>query len=265
MAGWTPETPPADHVESIVERERQWHDSQEFRRGTAALVRTILKRSIGEFNSFQELFDQFDAEGRDALDYGCGRGYITVRLAEAGAKSVTGIDLSVAEIDDARQRAADHGVADRITFIVGDAHHSPFPDASFDLIVGAAILHHLDLETSLREVKRLLRPGGEAVFIEPLWHNPILRLGRRLSPSARTEDEHPLTTADWQLCASIFPNFTHTERELLTTPLMPLNVVLPHRGQAALARAVKRADRRVIERFPSWSKYSRVTFLHLRP
>lgn len=252
-------------VASIVERERQFYDGGDFSRGAAALVRTVIQRSIGEFNSFQQLFDQFDARDKVALDYGCGRGYITVRLAQMGATSVTGIDLSSAEVDDARRRAIDNGVSDRITLLVGDAHHTPFPDQSFDLIVGAAILHHLDLEQALREVKRLLRPGGEAVFIEPMWHNPLLRLGRKLSPSARTDDEHPLTTDDWKLCASMFPHFSHMESELLTTPLMPLNVVLPQRGQALLARGVRNADRRLIARFPSWSKYARVTFLHLRP
>ena len=227
-------------------------------------MRKLIRRSIGEFSTFPEFFELFDARDKVALDYGCGRGYVAVRIAQAGAASVTGIDLSSAEIEDGKRRAVEGGVADRVSFVVGDAHHTPFADGSFDLIVGAAILHHLDLERSLREIKRLLRPGGEAVFVEPLWHNPLLRLGRLLSPGARTTDEHPITAADWELCSSIFDGFTHTERELLTIPLMPLNLLLPQRGQAMLARSVLRGDRRLIARFPSWSKYARVTFLRFR-
>jgi hypothetical protein len=100
--------------------------------------------------------------------------------------------------------------------------------------------------------------------MEPMWHSPILRLGRALTPSARTPDEHPLTTADWELCASIFPDFEHHEREFLTIPLMPLNLVLPQRAQKRLARRVNRLDDRVLERYPRTRKYARITFLVLK-
>jgi hypothetical protein len=42
----------------------------------------------------------------------------------------------------------------------------------------------------------VLRPGGAAVFLEPLAHNPLINLYRRLTPQLRTEDEHPLTMRD---------------------------------------------------------------------
>ena len=252
-------------VDARIERERRYYDRGDFTRGTAIAVRRLIMRSIGEFNGFPDrFFEQFDARGRDALDYGCGRGYIAIRLAQEGAASVTGIDLSSTELEYARQRANDAGVGERISFVVGDAHHTPFADASFDLIVGAAILHHVDLELSLQEVKRLLRPGGEAFFIEPLWHNPLLRLGRALSPGTRTADEHPLTDAEWELCSGKFEHFQHTERELVAIPLMPFNLILPHRAQSWLARIVTRADQQLFERFPGSRKYARVTFLQFR-
>jgi SAM-dependent methyltransferase len=247
-----------------VERERAYHDSQEFTRGTAARARRLIQRSLGEFNTFPQLFGLFDARGKDALDYGCGRGYITVRLVEAGASTVTGIDLSSAQLAYARERVVAAGVADRISFVAGDAHHTPFPDSSFDLIVGAAILHHLELKSALLELKRLLRPGGEAIFVEPLRDNPILRLGRLASPGARTTDEHPLTPDDWDLCASIFRGFSHHEREFVTIPLMPLNLLLSARAQRTLARHALAADERTLARYPRLRKYARVTFLQFR-
>jgi SAM-dependent methyltransferase len=248
---------------TAVEREREYYDSGATERGMAAVARRLIQRSIGEFNSFQDLFGLFDPAGLDVLDYGCGRGYITLRLAQAGAKHVTALDLSALEVGHAEERINEAGLADRVTFVVGDAHQTPFPDGSFDLVVGAAILHHLDFERALRELHRLLRPGGEAVFIEPLALNPLLRLGRALSPGARTADEHPLTPEDWNLCAELFERFSHTERELLTIPLMPLNLVLPRKGQAWLGRNVKRGDTRVFRKFPRTRPYARVTFLRL--
>jgi SAM-dependent methyltransferase len=253
-----------DPVGDVVERERSYYESGEFTRGVAVHARRLIQRSLGEFNSFQELFELFDAGGKDALDYGCGRGYIAVRLAEAGASTVTGIDLSPAELAYAEQRAEAAGMAERVTFVAGDAHHTPFADASFDLIVGAAVLHHLDLESALLEIKRLLRPDGEAVFVEPLRDNPLLRLGRLASPGARTDDEHPLTPDDWELCASMFGGFSHFEREFLSIPLMPLNLVLPLRARRALAERVLRQDEKVLARYPRTRKYARVTFLRCR-
>jgi SAM-dependent methyltransferase len=177
---------------------------------------------------------------------------------------VTGIDVSEAEIEQARERALANGVADKCRFLVADAHDMEFPDDSFDVIVGDSILHHLELRKALLEIRRVLRPGGRAVFLEPLWHNPLLRLGRALTPSARTPDEHPLTVDDWALCAEIFPGFEHEERELFTIPLMPLNLLLPKSLQKRLARRVWAFDDRMLARFPSLRKHARSTFLVLK-
>jgi hypothetical protein len=82
-------------------------------------------------------------------------------------------------------------------------------------------------------------------------------------PSARTVDEHPITTSDWELCGQVFKRFQHHEREFLTIPLMPLNLVLPRRAQRRLAQGVHRADDRLLARFPKLGKYARITLLVL--
>jgi len=248
-------------LDDVVAREKRFWDSRD---AGYERVRNLIGRSIGAFSSYGELDALVDPAGLTVLDYGCGRGADAIELVRRGAAHVTGFDVSEAEIEHARAAAEAAGVADRTAFVVADAHATGFPDAAFDLVRGNSVLHHLDLRPALVELKRILRPDGRAVFVEPLAHNPLLRLGRRITPMARTEDEHPFTTDDWETCAAVFPGFRHFERELLTVPLMPLNLVLPARGRAALARRVKAADVRAIERMPRLRRYARLTFLILQ-
>jgi ubiquinone/menaquinone biosynthesis C-methylase UbiE len=262
MAAVTVETPEEGDVASLAEREKSFYNERS--QTSYNTLRQWIWRAIGEFGRDNEAYALYDPAGKDVLDYGCGPGYLTKYLVEGGAKSVTGIDVSDGEIEQARVKAEENGIADRSRFLVADAHATDFPDDSFDLIVGAAILHHLELRKALLEIRRILRPGGEAIFLEPMVHNPILRIGRALTPGARTPDEHPLTVDDWKLCAEIFPDFEHEERELLTIPLMPLNLFLPRRAQKWLARRVWAVDDWLLARFPRLGKYARSTFLILK-
>jgi SAM-dependent methyltransferase len=131
--------------------------------------------------------------GQHVLEYGCGMGERLFRLSRAGA-SCHGIDLSDYAIDSLRQRAAAAGLD--IDYQVMNAESMTYEDRTFDLVFGSGILHHLDLETGLGSVARTLKPGGRAVFIEPLGHNPLVNGFRRSTPGLRTPDEHPLRRAD---------------------------------------------------------------------
>jgi SAM-dependent methyltransferase len=255
-------TPPMEDLDSRVEREKEFYNSKG--QTSYHTLRMWIWRALGEFKRNDDQASFYDPAGKLVCDYGCGPGYLTTELLDRGAAYVTGIDISEGEIEQARQRAIADGVADRCRHVVADAHDLAFEDDSFDLIVGDSILHHLDMEVALRELRRVLKPGGRAVFMEPMWHSPFLRLGRALTPSARTPDEHPLTVKDWELCGRIFPDFEHHEREFLTIPLMPLNLVLPQNAQKRLARRVHRLDDRVLERYPRTRKYARITFLVLK-
>lgn len=138
------------------------------------------------------------AEGLRILDVGCGRGEQSIALLKAGA-TVTGIDISERYIEEAREHALHLGIKpQRFVFSTMDAHDLDFPDSTFDMVVGRGILHHLDLELCLQEIKRVLKVGGRAVFHEPLAANPLLKVFRWLTPGARTVDEHPLTRVDLQ-------------------------------------------------------------------
>lgn len=118
---------------------------------------------------------------RSALEIGAGTGFFGLNLRLAGVLDrLTVADLSAGMVAVASRNAAALGVP--ITAEVADAEALPYPDDSFDLVVGHAVLHHIpDVEKALREVVRVLAPGGRFVIAgEPTtigdWY--ARRLGR---------------------------------------------------------------------------------------
>lgn len=104
-----------------------------------------------------------DVDGLDAIELGCGTGYVSAWLARRGARPV-GIDNSEAQLATARRLQAEHSV--EFPLLHGNAEQVPYPDASFDLAVseyGAAIW--CDPYAWIPEAARLLRPGGRLVFL----------------------------------------------------------------------------------------------------
>lgn len=131
--------------------------------------------------------DRFVAvAGRDGwpygrvLELGAGTGFFTLNLALAGVIGAAHLtDLSPGMVAAAQRNAANLGI--EVEGRVADAEHLPYDDASFDLVVGHAVLHHVpDVEQALREVVRVLRPGGRFVVCgEPTRYGDAV--ARRLS------------------------------------------------------------------------------------
>jgi ubiquinone/menaquinone biosynthesis C-methylase UbiE len=116
----------------------------------------------------------------DALEIGCGTGFFLLNLAQAGVLEKGHVtDISPGMVAVAEQNAAALGLS--VQGRVADAETLPYDDASFDLVVGHAVLHHVpDVERALREVLRVLRPGGRFVFAgEPTRYGDVV--ARRLS------------------------------------------------------------------------------------
>ena len=102
--------------------------------------------------------------GKSVLDVACGSGYGSEVLAQAGAHSVVGVDLS----PEASRYADGRYSSDSTSFLAGDAEHLPFRAASFDVIVSFETIEHLhDPFSFLSEVKRLLKPDGLLVISSP--------------------------------------------------------------------------------------------------
>jgi ubiquinone/menaquinone biosynthesis C-methylase UbiE len=188
--------------------------------------------------------------GRSLLDYGCGHGMAAVVLARRGAQ-VTAFDLSPGYLVEAQARARANGVA--VAFVQADGHHLPFADASFDGIWGNAVLHHLDLHVAARELFRVLRPGGRAVFCEPWGENLLLTGARRRWPypgKGRTRDEQPLRRRHLRILRKVFP---HVEAEGYQLLSMLRRVHLPRRLLAPL----QQADDWLLTRWPALQVFCR--------
>ncbi|MFO0850865.1 MAG: class I SAM-dependent methyltransferase [Gemmataceae bacterium] len=196
-----------------------------------------------------------DVRGKAVLDYGCGHGMAAVVLARAGAV-VTGFDLSPGYVAEAGQRAVSNGVA--ATFVAADAEHLPFADGSFDAVWGNAVLHHLDLDRAGAELRRVLRPGGVAVFCEPWGGNPVLEFARRRLPypgKDRTPDEHPLRPRDLAPLRRHFPRLTVEGHQLFGM----LRRVWPGRA----VRLLDALDARLLRLAPSAANWCRYVVLTL--
>ena len=155
-------------LSALAHREQRFYEET---KSSYERVRGWISRAIGEFDRTAEMHTFYDPAGQVVLDYGCGGGRLSLKLLSRGAREVVGIDVSDARLEEARRRVADGGFAGRARFLVVDAHNTGFPDGSFDLVVGSAVLHHLDLPVALAELRRIMKPGARAVFAEPLVHN----------------------------------------------------------------------------------------------
>jgi SAM-dependent methyltransferase len=100
--------------------------------------------------------------GRSVLEVGCGAGVDLARFAKGGAV-VTGVDLAASAIDLARANFEQQGLTGHLE--VADGERLPFPDNSFDLVYAHGVVQYTaDPQRLVEECRRVLKPGGEAVF-----------------------------------------------------------------------------------------------------
>jgi SAM-dependent methyltransferase len=242
-----------------IDREQAYHDELSSTGARDHLGRYYFGALSG-FRDYRVALDAIVAArpGARLLEYGCGAGSAAFDLAAHGC-DVLGIDISPAAIADAREVAAERGATDA-TFMVMDAHRLDVPDASFDVVCGTAILHHLDLAVALAEVARVLRPGGEAVFFEPLGHNPLLALYRRATPSLRTVDERPLRWSDLQGAGRWFGS---VETEFFNLTALAVAPLVDRPGARRAAAALDTLDRTLFRAVPYLRRHAWTTVIRL--
>lgn len=154
--------------------------------------------------------------GSIALDFGCGPGDNSIRFASIGYK-VKGFDISQANINMADKVFLKYFPDTRPNFIVSTAENLPYEDNSFDIIIGIDILHHVDIEKSIKECWRVLKPRGSAIFREPIEVKLFetirnLWIIKKIFPKSAsfenhiTEDEKKLTSHDLKIIEKTFLN-----------------------------------------------------------
>lgn len=203
-----------------------------------------------------------DVRGKRIIEYGCGEGWITADLARMGAK-VDAFDVSETAVSNTRSVLRGASVESNCTLAVMPAEKLTYPDESFDLAVGFAIIHHLDLSLALKELHRVLKPGGVAFFAEPLGTNPAIQIYRRLTPQYRTIDERPLVLAELPNLLSGFSGFDHQEYFLTALAAVAL-VYIPggtriYRMLSAPLHSLDSRILRIAPRMGAWAWYTILT------
>lgn len=130
-----------------------------------------------------------DVRGKKVVELGCGLGEAAVYFAKKGA-DVIATDISSGMLKVVEEVAKKHRVS--VKTVQAYSHQMPFPDNHFDIVYAANLLHHVDVEQSVKEACRILKSGGSFVSWDPLAHNPAINVYRKKAMSVRTEDEHPL-------------------------------------------------------------------------
>lgn len=116
-----------------------------------------------------------DVEGKSILDLGCGEGYVGRQLAQKGAASVKGYDVSGGMIEGAKKTATEAGL-DHLTYAVSDLREAQFGDAEnpVDLVVAVFLFNYMDsasMSRILDRIRTVLKPGGRFIFTVP---HPLL-------------------------------------------------------------------------------------------
>ncbi len=188
---------------TIEDKERDFHDDWARSIDPAqVMVKETFTASTSPESAW--LFEQLgDVKGLTLLDLGSGGGESAVWFAMHGAL-VTATDLSP-EMCNVIQKVAAHNNTSLKTSVCNAEDLSQFPDASFDIVFAANVLHHVNTETCLTEIKRVLKPGGRLASWDPVAYNPVINVYRGMAMEVRTEDEHPITMADVKAIKRHFP------------------------------------------------------------
>jgi 2-polyprenyl-6-hydroxyphenyl methylase/3-demethylubiquinone-9 3-methyltransferase len=148
--------------------DRWWNDDAEFAFSSLRFCLNPVR-----YGYFKGILRSLRIPGKAILDVGCGGGFLAEEFARDGFR-VTGIDPSAKSVATAHKHAAESGL--HIRYEVGRGEKMPFPDGSFDLVACCDVLEHVDdLEKVIREVSRLLKPGGVLFYdtINRTWRSKI--------------------------------------------------------------------------------------------
>jgi len=248
--------------DELTERQRieeDYHDKK-YKGGSQS---EEIRSEPGAYYKF--FWDQLgDIQGKRILDFGCGNGWLSIRYAKDGAE-VWGFDISGELVEKAKKWVKKEGLDHKITLEKMSAENLSYEVDFFDLIVGSAILHHTELDITLRNIGRILKPGGKAIFIEPLNQNIFLQLWRKMTPDRRSPTERALAKSDLQLIEQVFPRAKLTFFGFFSIFTEGLLVFFPQSKVAAkLNGGVEKIDHYMFNTLPSLGRFGAVVVLELK-
>jgi ubiquinone/menaquinone biosynthesis C-methylase UbiE len=145
-----------------------------------------------------------ELRGKTVIDFGCGAGSKAVDLAKRGA-FVRGFDVSEGMLKRARQLAVTEGVADWTDFRKMPAEATNYESCCGDIALSSGAFHHFDIRLARDEMYRVLKPGGRALLVEPLAHNPLLNFYRyHISSYPPTAQERAFLLTDIEFISRQF-------------------------------------------------------------
>jgi len=177
--------------------------------------------------------------GDRVLDAACGTGDFALADLDAGAREVVGIDFAPRMLERARRKSTE------IDWIQADLLALPFPDESFDVAtVGFGVRNLAELERGLRELRRVLRPGGRIAVLEitrprgalrpffSVWFERIVQLAGRLLPGGRAYGYLPESVRRFPPAEELAELLEHAGFENVRFRLLAGSIVALHTGTA---------------------------------
>lgn len=147
--------------------------------GIARWYAKLTRRSLREFEELARRMAAELAAGARVLEIAPGPGYFAIALAKLGNFQITGLDVSETFVEIARNNAKEAGVT--IDFQQGNASRLPFADKTFGLIMcRAAFKNFSEPVEALKEMRRVLRPGGNAVIIDLRRDTPQAEINKHI-------------------------------------------------------------------------------------
>jgi SAM-dependent methyltransferase len=206
--------------------------------------------------------------GKRILELGCGAGEASVYFAKKGAE-VIATDLSSGMLEVVQKVAEMHNV--KVKTVKCSSDNMPFDDESFDIVYAANLLHHVDINTTLIEVRRVLKTGGIFVSWDPLAHNPLINIYRKIATKVRTKDEHPIrmqqvkdikhifsrvdVKTTWLFTLWLFIRFYLIERVHPNKERYWKKILIEHRRLEKSYTGLEKLDNKVLKTFPFLGRY----------
>lgn len=234
-----------DNLSKRVEREKEKYDEGILLgRGYEALLNSVNQSPSMErwLTTIKNLM--FICKDKYALELGSSSWKSWIDFEGHAPRKLVSVNISQAELMKGVTDSNDMGLNNLIDFKIMDAHYLTFPDSSFDVVYGGSILHHLDLNKSIKEIWRILKKDGVIIFSEPLIYNPVAKIIRFLTPRARTADETPLGIKELYLINRYFYS-TFYYFQLIDIPFCILSSIMLEKPSNAFTRLLDKIDRQI--------------------